>query len=203
MAAQRPLDAHGFIQTDKQTQAHVPRHEAINGMRSENKQKRGEKDGKNYLSLSLLPALPRWPCLWFPAGACFHPAIPPLSRSSPEMEHKRVKILLKKRNHSTSVTGFGHLENSHHVVYAFRGYKSAIIYGIHPEVNELPGDVFFMQTYGSYKQMSALTLKRILTMGEFRSITGRQVGWKTNCGVSWKAAVSLFLNASAEAACES
>lgn len=80
---------------DRQTQTNARRHKA-------NRRKTGEENkwerrrgggknggGKNNLSSSLLPAPPRWPCLWFPACACCRPAIPPLSRSSPEKKKKR------------------------------------------------------------------------------------------------------------------
>lgn len=50
------------------------------------------KTGKSCFSQILLPPLPRWPCLWFPADTYCHPAIPPLSQSSPE---KRNKTMLK------------------------------------------------------------------------------------------------------------
>lgn len=178
----------------------------INGREAK---KNGE--GKNNLSLSLLPALPIWPCLWFPAGACFHPAIPPLSRSSPEMKQKLVKVPQKKVHfqHDRRIMSL----RPNHPVHAFLEKMLSFTCDIYPWMNELTGEV--LKEANSLWVMTLICrlighmdtrvhfLLNVFPPGFIeRSLTSREVEWRTLMVVS-PAKWCPFLGVGAEAACKS
>ena len=137
-----------FYSVLKKKTRQTGRHKQMHGdtKRTEEKLARkingGDGGGKNNLSSSLLPAPPRWPCLWFPACACCRPAIPPLSRSSPGKKKKKKKEQkgewgCQLRNPPCA----GVAEESHrHPGSRFLQDNALPTYEIYPWMNELPGE---------------------------------------------------------------
>lgn len=129
---------------DRQTQTNAPKHTHKRKGKRNGREAKQIEEGKNHLPPNHLPALPRWPCLWFPAGACCRPAIPPLSQSSPKMEQKLVKMPLKKNaDFQHEITSLF----SSRFFFFFKEKMHLLHYEVYPWLNELQGEVLKQMNY--------------------------------------------------------